>query len=218
MDTSNIILRPSFWYVFIALVIFVLFIYGTHIDSGKTELQVTKQELQASRKEQSIYIKDGELKTKQIKELNETISKQQNKIAGHAETILQKDELILKLNNSISELNNRPVKVVTKVQDKIVNKPAPEPYHEFGTGNGKITIFSTYGGDGSSLSIWIDGVYQGIFDTYLSNRKLECGAIGAFNKIVVKGRHHIIAKDQLNRKWESDYSIAEDECRWIRLR
>lgn len=106
---------------------------------------------------------------------------------------------------------------VEKPKEANVNRKRAEQYHEFGNGNGKLMIFTTFS-NGGNLRIWIDGNFEGSINTYYPKGEADCGAPGAFNKVLKAGSYYIVLKDDAGRKWDFDKLIYEDKCRKIRLK
>lgn len=118
------------------------------------------------------------------------------------EKIVYKDKIVEK-----TVYVDKPIEI-----EKIVYRDRPEPYHKYGKGHGHLTIFTSVD-DGGMLSVWIDGEQAGSTDKYYPNTNADCGALGAINKIVLQGSHHIVAKNQAGRRWEFYTVVDEDNCK-----
>lgn len=195
MNFSNILSRLGFWATFIGSVIVVLFIYGIHIDDSKTELQQKRIALKQKEHELLRCNQDNILKSEKIQELNRTITNQRNVLSKLAFNISQKEELISKLDNTVRELEN---------------KPPPEPYHQYGNGNGKLTVYSECN-NCPSILVTVDGEDWGILKYYFSGEP-RCGQEGTITRVVLAGKHHIQGKDSNNRTWNYYIIVREDNC------
>lgn len=123
----------------------------------------------------------------------------------YKEKIVYKDTVIYKESPPKIEYRDKIV-----YQDKIIYQEKPEPFHQYGKGNGKITLFKTC--NCLNLKFWIDGEYAGQTKTIFSSNGPECGELGAVSKRVLSGKHHITAQDEENHSWDFYVTIIEDEC------
>ena len=202
MTSSSILLRPSFWYAFIGLVIVVLFIYGMGISQDKTDLTKAKKELELRNKELTSCNNENELKSKKISELNKTISTQQQKISEQSNSLSHNEITISDLRATVTDLENRPQR------SEYRNKP--EPYHPYGKGYGKITLYKTC--NCYNLQFWIDGEFAGQTKSIFSSYDPSCGQEGTVSKIVLAGKHRIQGEDKENHSWDFYVTVTEDKC------
>lgn len=210
MNSSPLLLRSSFWYSFIGAIIISLFFYGMSIEHDRTELTQTKIKLEERTSELLNCEKENSIKSKTINELNISISTLKKSILEKDELINQKEISINELHNELVEERNKPPKIITKYQDRIVYKDKPEPYHPYGKGNGQLVIYTTCS-DGGKTTIWIDCKDVGYLDKYQKGT-VYCNSTGTISKTVLSGKHHIKGKDQMNRTWDGYVTVNEDEC------
>lgn len=109
---------------------------------------------------------------------------------------------------------DRPVEKIVYVDkpvEKIVYRDRPEPYHQFGKGNGKITLFKTC--NCYALKFWIDGEYAGSTSNIFSDgNNPECGNAYAVSKIVLSGKHRVQGEDNEGHSWDFYVTVYEDQC------
>jgi hypothetical protein len=203
MSSSEYLSKAWFWYIFIAFVIVVLFIYGSNLNTVKTEVQQMKVQIDSLNQEISVrdttlMEKNGAIisKSSQIKDLE-----QLRKILRDS---------IIQLKDSILKLKAIKPEVITKYQDRPVYLKRPEPYHQYGKGYGRLVIYSVCGN--GNLKIWVDGVYEGTLDKYYT-RDPGCSASIAVAKITLAGKHHIQAQDGQGRNWDTYTTVIEDYCK-----
>lgn len=202
MASSSILLRPSFWYAFIGLVIVVLFIYGMGISQDRTDLTKAKRELEQRTEELSSCNNESELKSNKISELNNTISGQRQTISEQSNSLSQNETTISDLQSRVNDLESRPPRI--EYRDK------PEPYHTYGKGYGKLTIYSECS-TCTGIQVTVDGEYWGVLNYYFSGQP-NCGQNGTISKIVAVGKHHIKGKDKHNYTWDCYTIVKEDKC------
>lgn len=123
----------------------------------------------------------------------------------YQEKIVYRDTVIYKESPPKIEYRDKIV-----YQDKIIYKEAPEPFHPYGKGNGKITLFKAC--NCYHLKIWIDGEYAGQTKIIFSSSKPVCGQSGTVSKVVLSGKHHITAKDEEGHTWDFYLTVNEDQC------
>ncbi len=202
MASESILLRPSFWYFFIGLVIVVLFIYGMRISQDRTDLTKAKKDLEQRNEELATCKEESEVKSNKISELNKTIRGQQQTITEQSNSISQNETTISDLQARVTDLENRPPRIEYR------NKP--EPYHPYGKGNGKLTLYKTC--NCYNLKFWIDGEYAGQTKSIFSSYDPSCGQEGTVSKIVLAGKHRIQGEDQENHSWDFYVTVTEDQC------
>ena len=210
MQTPSFFLTKTFWLIFTIVVIISLYLYGLKMIGDKTEIAQTKKALASKIDELETCTTEGNAKAKQIEDLKKTISTQNSTITEQTNSISQKETTIQELQNTVTELQNTPPKVVTKYQDRTVYKDKPEPYHPYGKGYGKLSIYSECN-KCSNIQVTVDGEYWGALQYYF-NGQPNCGQEGAIAKTVLVGKHHIIGKDNNNRTWDYYTTVKEDVC------
>jgi len=203
MSSSEYLSKAWFWYIFTALIVVVLFIYGSNLNTGKTEMQQMKFQIDSLNRE--INMRDTILteknsalisKSSQIKDLDQGVK-----------TLLDSIRL---MKDSVLKLKAIKPEVITKYQDRPVYIQRPEPYHQYGKGYGRLVIYSVC--VIGNLKIWVDGVYEGTVDKYYT-RDPGCSASAAVAKIVLAGKHHVQAQDGQGRNWAAYTTVTEDYCK-----
>lgn len=202
MTTSNILLRPSFWYAFVILVIVVLFIYGMRISQDSSNLTKAQKELEQRTEELTSCNDENELKSKKLSELNNILAGQQQTISEQSNSLSQNQGTIADLQTRLFDLENRPPRI--EYRDK------PEPYHTYGKGYGKLTIYSECS-TCMGIHVTVDGEDWGVLNYYFSGQP-NCGQDGTISKIVSVGKHHIKGKDKNNYTWDYYTTVKEDKC------
>jgi hypothetical protein len=133
-------------------------------------------------------------------------------------TITQRDNIINTskvIEKSVEKIVyvDRPVEKVVYVEkpvEKIVYVDRPEPYHQFGKGYGKITLFKSC--NCYNLKFWIDGEYIGFTSSIFNPGNPECGNVNAVSKIVLSGKHRIQGQDEEGNNWDFYVTVYEDQC------
>jgi hypothetical protein len=201
MASTSVLFKPWFWILFVATVIVALYFYGLSILGDRTEIAQTKKALILANEELTKCNQDITTKLVKIIEL-------QNSIKQLNIQITQNNNLISQLNDSIYILANRPPEIEYKYNT--VYKEKPEPYHQFGKGNGKLTLFKTC--NCYNLKFWIDGEYVGSTGSIFNSGDPSCSANGTVSKVVLAGKHHIEGKDEENHSWDFYVTVFEDQC------
>lgn len=179
------------------------------------------------------------INSSQIQILNDWIRKANSPIAKIVDTIINSEKFIviiksdtvektiLKIDTVFVEKNIRAGTVMNKSATKNLHRNElveKKPYegeknlgNEFGKGNGKITIISSYA-DSDTLRVWIDGNFVGNVNSGYSEDEVECGALGVFSMVLKAGSYLIVVKDQQNRRWVFGKDVLEDQCQKINLK
>jgi len=210
MKSSPLLQRSGFWYTFIGAIILVLFFYGMSIEHDRTELTQTKIKLEERTSELVDCEKENSEKLKTIKELGISISTFKKSISEKDELINQKEIFINELQNELIAERNKPPKIITKYQDKIIYQEKPEPYHPYGKGNGMLTIYSECN-KCPKIQVTVDGENWGVLNHYFSGQP-NCSQDGTISKIVLAGKHYIQGKDGNNRTWSYYTTVTADKC------
>lgn len=218
MPSSNILLRPFFWYVFIVLVIVVLFLYGTKISQDKTDLSIAHKELENLKLELESSKNETYKKILKIDSLNETISQQIDVISVLEDSLKRHTQIISEQKFTIEELENRPPKIVVKYLKKNIYKEIPDnsgkelslKNYPYGKGYGKLALFNNCS-DCYFLRFWIDDNEIGTVTRFI-RESTSCEQDGTINKIILVGRHKVMAIDQDNRRTTYYFNITENEC------
>ncbi len=199
--STNFLMNKWFWIIFTIAVFVGLYLYGLKMISDKTEIALTKK---------ALILANGELKKCNIENTvkNSKISELQVKIKQLNSKIIQKENLISQLNDSITTLVNRPSEI--EYRYNTVYKEKADSFHQFGKGNGKISLYKTC--NCYNLKFWVDGEYIGKINLKYNSGIPSCGEDGTVSKIVIAGKHHIIGKDEENHSWDFYVTVIEDEC------
>lgn len=90
-------------------------------------------------------------------------------------------------------------------------------YNEFGSGYGKISVFTEYGY--GTTNVYVDGVFIGQLNNYFpaGTSGPACGQDGTVSKILEAGSHQFRAQSSDGTYWESTIYISEGECSSKRL-
>ena len=207
LTSLSFLLKPWFWFLFIIAVIVSLYLYGLNILGDRTELAQSKKALKQVNDELLKCKLDNANKSSMISELK-------SKLISLSNTITQENHLIVKLNDSLYTLLNRPPKIKYKhntvYKNNTIYKDKPEPYHPYGKGYGKLTLFKNC--NCYNLKFWIDGEFAGTTSIIFSLNYPVCGENGTVSKIVLAVKHYIQGKDQENHSWNFYITSKEDEC------
>ncbi len=203
MAAKSFLLKKWLWLLFLIVVIVGLYLYGLKMSEDKTELAESKRALEISKRELQISREQTRLSEIQIekegdvlKKLNDSLDKCNN--------------LISKLNDSIYKIEMRQREVITKYSERVVYKNTPEPYHQYGKGNGSVTLYKLC--NCYNLKFWIDGEYAGQATDVFESKISKCGVKGSVTKAVLAGKHRIQGQDQENHSWDFYVVVQEDEC------
>jgi hypothetical protein len=172
------------------------------ISQDRTDLTKTKRELEQRNQKLSSCNSENEEKSNKISELNSTIKEQQQKITEQSNSLSQNETTISNLQTRVYDLEKRPPRI--EYRDK------PEPYHTYGKGYGKLTIYSECK-TCSGIQVTVDGENWGVLNYYFSGQP-NCGQDGTISKIVTVGKHHIKGKDKNNYIWDYYTTVKEDKC------
>ncbi|MBD1364570.1 hypothetical protein IDJ77_12190 [Mucilaginibacter sp. ZT4R22] len=186
------------------------FLYGQKLIKDKTEIAQTKKALLILRDsldncKLNLQNCSLENKTKEGK-----ISEQQADLKNSSIVALQRDSIITQLNDSIVKLTNKPPEIIVQYRDRVFYKDRPEPYHPYGKGYGKLTIFKRC--NCYKLRFKIDGEYAGTISQIFSVGDPVCGQEGTISRSVLAGKHHVEAQDNENHLWNFYIIVNEDQC------
>jgi hypothetical protein len=223
MKTSKFLSSPGFWIAIIILMAAILFLYGRSIGNNKTELAETRialKNITATLDELSTQKKGQDIL---ISKLNETISDQKNTLSKYEILIDSINKIARTLGSKASLMIAKPAAKTVyqdtsapKYIEKIVYQEKPEPFHPYGKGMGNLAIYTTCK-TGGILKVWIDGDFAGTMNKYQTGA-VNCTTIGIISKQVLSGKHHIKARDESGKSWETYTTVKEDSCQPFDLR
>lgn len=186
-----------FWCAFTLIVVVALFSYGMNLIREDTLLARADRALKENTRSITRLTEENYALTAQIAMLKQRLDNQQ-KVLGETE---------IQLTNQISEVQ-RQDELIASLNGKL--KDRQEPFHPYGKQHAKLTIYRSC--QCSELKVWIDGEFVGTATVTLSPGTARCGSPGAVTSVILSGKHHIIASDSANKRWDFYTTTNEDAC------
>lgn len=211
MAEGNVFSKPGFWILFVIGIVIALYMYGVKKIGDKSELGQARISLVSLRQDLQNCNAENQNRASSIATLEDQIKTQNT-------TISELNKSISELRDSLYLILSTPPPVVTKYEDRVIYTERPEPYHQYGKGNGRLLVYTSC--TTGYIRVWIDGQYWGELKShYNDNFTPECNQTdGTLTNILSAGSHRIEAEDQSsNSKWSSYITISEDQCYKDRL-
>jgi septal ring factor EnvC (AmiA/AmiB activator) len=233
MSSTGFLLRPMFWVLFAVIVVIAMFVYGmklvrddTLLAQAARNLSTTKQELQEFKGANSSLRTELSNRTLELASSHAQLANTQGLLAATDERLTEQTQQLdvkeQELRDCAGQILARDKKLadiarqllarentISELNDTIKSLRDSHPYGKGrdGKGQGKLTIYNDC--NCPTLRVWVDNKFVGEASPNSTN---TCGAPGTANIILSIGKHHVIAADARNQRWEFDVNIQEDTC------